>query len=252
MSTVRIPSAQDLLLAWEDGFGQSPTRRALALLAAASPAAAPGMLAALPVGRRDARLFRLRRALFGDAMAALAQCPACGERLDVSFGIDDVCAHAGEDGDDEGGAAPHRLRCDGYDIRYRVPTSADLLGLTALDDGAAPRMALLRCCIDAALHHGAPVAVERLPAAVAQAVSEAMAQADPQARIELALDCPACGHAWPNLLDIAGFLWSEVDAWARRTLHDVHTLARAYGWSEAEILALTPRRRELYLDMVRL
>ncbi|HEX2516118.1 MAG TPA: phage baseplate protein, partial [Chloroflexota bacterium] len=37
---------------------------------------------------------------------------------------------------------------------------------------------------------------------------------------------------------------------ARRLLREVHTLARAYGWREAEILALPGRRRQTYLDLV--
>jgi hypothetical protein len=33
-------------------------------------------------------------------------------------------------------------------------------------------------------------------------------------------------------------------------LLEVHQLARAYGWSERETLALTPRRRRRYLELV--
>ena len=82
------------------------------------------------------------------------------------------------------------------------------------------------------------------------AVAERMAEADPHAGIELALSCPGCGHHWLAPFDIAQFVWSEVDAWARRTLYDVHVLAGAYGWRESDVLALSPRRRQLYLEMV--
>ena len=34
-----------------------------------------------------------------------------------------------------------------------------------------------------------------------------------------------------------------------RILREVHTLAAAYGWSEAEILALSPARRRVYLEL---
>jgi hypothetical protein len=78
-----------------------------------------------------------------------------------------------------------------------------------------------------------------------------MEASDPVARIELALTCPSCDQVWSSLFDIASFLWTEVDAWARRTLRDVHTLARAYGWRESEVLALGPRRRQAYLELVR-
>lgn len=266
---MRIPTAKQLLLAWETGLPLSPTGRAIALLAAASPLASPGRLAALPVGLRDNRLLRLRRALFGETMAALAACPACGERLELRFGIGELCGHdaaAAADGDvlhdgvdDKGGTdadtrmaiLTRQFSAGDYEIRYRLPTSADLLSVQETDCGAPSRSALLRRCVSAAWQNGAAIGVGDLPQAVTAALSEAMAAADPQAKIELALLCPACGHAWSGLLDIAGFLWREVDAWARRTLLDVHTLARAYGWSEAQILALTPRRRDLYLEMVR-
>jgi hypothetical protein len=83
------------------------------------------------------------------------------------------------------------------------------------------------------------------------AVGERMAQADPLAEILLHFDCPACSHAFDLGLDLAAFLWSELEGRAKRLLRDVHTLASAYGWSEAEVLSLSPARREFYLGMVR-
>ena len=77
-----------------------------------------------------------------------------------------------------------------------------------------------------------------------------MEAADPLAIIQFTLTCPACGHDWHAQLDIAAYLWRELDAWARRTLHDVHVLASAYGWSEATILSLRPERRQLYRDLI--
>ncbi len=80
-----------------------------------------------------------------------------------------------------------------------------------------------------------------------------MAQADPLAETRLALECPSCAHAWEESFDIAGFLWEEIEARARRIVFDVHALASAYGWTEAQILALSAvsRRRALYLEMAR-
>lgn len=245
---MRAPGSDLLLQAWEAGLDQAPARRAVSLLACAC-ADSDDDLARLPVGVRDARLLRLRRALFGEAVAALAQCPACGERLDVSFGVDDVCP--GSLAEPDAGEAPgsYQLRSGAYQVSYRLPNSADLGSVTL--DAAAPAR-LLRRCVSAATCDGTLVAADQLPPDVVSAISAAMAAADPLARIELALICPGCGHGWENLLDIGDFLWKEVDAWARRTLQDVHTLARAYGWSEPEVLAMTPRRRDIYLDMVRL
>lgn len=81
-------------------------------------------------------------------------------------------------------------------------------------------------------------------------IAALMAEADPQADVELALTCPGCGIAWGVPFDIGMFLWWELDARARRLLQDVSVLASAYGWREADVLALTPRRRQLYLELV--
>jgi hypothetical protein len=50
--------------------------------------------------------------------------------------------------------------------------------------------------------------------------------------------------------DIASYFWDEINAWANRILREVHILASRYGWSERDILALSPWRRQFYLDMV--
>jgi hypothetical protein len=42
-----------------------------------------------------------------------------------------------------------------------------------------------------------------------------------------------------------------MEARAKRLLAEVHLIASAYGWSEAEILGLSRARRDFYLDMVR-
>ena len=78
-----------------------------------------------------------------------------------------------------------------------------------------------------------------------------MALADPLGEIMLHFDCPACGTSFEESLDLSTFLWAEIEARAQRLLLEVHTLAVAYGWSEAEILSLNAARREIYLEMVR-
>ena len=56
--------------------------------------------------------------------------------------------------------------------------------------------------------------------------------------------------SWQLTLDIVSFLWSEISSLAKRHLREVHTLAWAYGWSEADILAMSPARRQFYLESV--
>ena len=77
---------------------------------------------------------------------------------------------------------------------------------------------------------------------------EQLALADPLAETRVRLTCPGCGREWDDTLDLALFVWAEVESRAKRLLLDVHQLARAYGWTEGEILALSERRRRFYLD----
>lgn len=89
-----------------------------------------------------------------------------------------------------------------------------------------------------------------LPAETVEALSRAMIEAAPEAEIILRLTCPACGHEWDLLFDIAEFFWREISAQAQRLLREIDTLARAYGWTEAEILSLPAQRRQTYLEML--
>ena len=233
--------ADVLLQAWERGCGLSPTGRALTLLQAAEPHCTHAELAAMPIGARDAALLRLRARLFGDEVAALAHCPACREPLDVAFRTSDVTL--GAPGQDE-----HRLYLPdaSMEIVYRLPSSEDVLAVARHDDGAC---ALLHRCVSSMRIKDRDAGLDALSPDAVAALSAAIGEADPQARIDLALHCPACGHGWNALFDIASFLWTEVAALAQRLMRDVHTLARAYGWREADILAMSAQRRQCYLDL---
>jgi hypothetical protein len=81
-------------------------------------------------------------------------------------------------------------------------------------------------------------------------IGNRMALADPMAEILMDLTCPECGHRSNKALDLVAFLWSEIEARAKRLLWEIHALASAYGWPERDILALSDHRRRLYLEMV--
>jgi hypothetical protein len=256
---MRVPSATSLLLAWERGLDLSLTRRSLELLDAALPQMGKETLARLPIGKRDAFLLSLRQLLFGNDVAAISQCPECGDTLDLSFGTDEirVADDVPEEMDSENTEMEARIRYlsrDGYDVAYRLPTSADILAVTgAAAQGDNWERSLLQCCIvdvkRADQEKERFVTISVMPGTLVAAIGADMAEADPQAEIELALECPGCGHTWQALFDIAAFLWSEIHSWAQRTLHDVHVLARTYGWREADILGMTPSRRQIYLEL---
>ena len=242
-STLRTPAAAELLALWERWSAEPPARRGLALASAASDLPSEAV-AGLTVGERDAVLLSLRERLFGPRVVSTAACPACGERLELDFSVDDVRVDAAPS------AQPLDLAVDGFALRVRLPSAADAADAAAQPAVGSARRLLLERCVVSAREGDQERAPTDLPPSVVASVAAEMATADPQAEVTLALACPACGHEWEALFDIVSFLWSEIEAWGERTLREVHALASAYGWREGDVLALSPARRRRYLEMV--
>jgi hypothetical protein len=239
-----LPSAQELLEAWTLAAPASADDAGAALLRATGGRSSEE-LAGAPVGVHDAALLELRSVLFGFAAAAVATCPGCAGELEMALDIRELLVRAP--------TLPRELFLEqaGHRVLFRLPTVADLAAVASCPDAAAAELALLHRCILRLEGDGSELPPRALPADLGAVVVEAMAAADPQADLRLALACPTCGHDWEARFDIASFLWAEVDAWAHRTLGEVHVLASGYGWSERAILALSPARRQLYADVLR-
>lgn len=234
----------DLLNAWEQGLGRGAAERALILLRLTA-GTSENDPARWPVGQRDAFLLDLRESVFGQQVDGIASCPQCGVQQEFRMPLDQLRVAPPESG------AELALVSGDYEVNFRLPNSLDLCELesdSGLDDDLSLR--LLQSCVTSAITGNQPVTAADLPEGLVQQISERMAQADPQADVTLSLECPDCSHRWSEPFDIASFLWTELNAWASRTLFDVHQLAAAYGWSEAESLSMTPRRRGFYLEMI--
>jgi hypothetical protein len=241
---MQAPTAAQLLGAWERSAALGSAEREDALLRLALPDDEP---AGLPVGERDARLLELRGLLFGGELEGAADCPRCGEPVEYSVPAQTLLAERASPTNGDGLA----LSAFGYELRLRLPTGDDLAAASSARDLDGARGILLeRCLLSAvAAADGRDEAPARLPPEVVAALAARLAEVDALADTRIALTCPGCGRDWTVALEIGAWLWSELESWARRTLFDVHALASAYGWSEAEILALGPRR-ELYLELV--
>jgi hypothetical protein len=235
-------TVSELLNVWERGAGERPFERALEILSAAAPETPAAALAQVSIGRRDARLLRLREWAFGSELPIMAACPRCHHPLETTLTVGDLCVPTEEAGDPE-----ISLTIGQYKVRCHVPNSEDLAACVG-SDTAASRRALLRRCVIEACWGDQVVPGEELPEPVIETVVRRIAAAD-QAEIRIDLTCPDCGHRWDEVFDIVSFFWTEIDAWARRLLREVHVLASAYGWNEREILALSPIRRQIYLAM---
>ncbi|MDE2297205.1 MAG: hypothetical protein KGK18_03485 [Burkholderiales bacterium] len=243
-------NAHGLLHVWEAQRCAHPVVRALHVLAAARPERGWSDWLHAPIGERDAALLNLHESLFGAELHTTAACPCCGDRLESEFEVADVrCESAAQP------PAPRgvwlQLQLQGYAVDYRLPNSDDLLQVTAQrGDAQDAALRLMRRCVSRARLGGDEIDAAALPEAVAASLSAEMARQDPDAELRITLVCPACGASAQTHFDIVTYFWSEFDDWAQRVLADVHVLARAYGWSEDAVLALSPARRQIYLDMV--
>jgi hypothetical protein len=241
---MRALTAGELLDIWEAGFAQTPAERALTLLTAACPETSWDALAALSIGQRDARLLALRERLWGAGMEAVVACPGCRDRLELNLSTRAMLEDAPPFPPGE-----MTLNIAEYKMIFRLPTSLDVMAAAEPGDAETCRALLLERCLLAARQGDEPVDSYDLPPEITAGIAEAMVAADPLADIQLDLTCPTCEQRWRGGFDIVSFLWTEIEVWAWRMLSDVHTLARAYGWSEGDILRLSPTRRQFYLEM---
>lgn len=237
-------SASQMIGLWERGASQHPIDRSLTLLAAACPEFTAEQLGELRIGRRDGCLLRLREGIFGPVMDATAKCPCCGVDVEFTLRTADLKVET---------AAAELLQEfeeGGMVVKFRLLNNSDLAAIARSRGVADARQTLLsRCVVEASLD-GVAVAAETLSEEVISKLAARLADGDPQADMTLDLKCAACAHSWQIGFDISSFLWTEIDALAKRLLAEVHTLARAYGWREADVLAMGAARRHFYLEMV--
>lgn len=236
----------ELLDTWERFNRSSPVKKALSLLKVACSDGDPADPALLNIGERDLRLLQLREWMFGTSMVNISSCPACRERLEW---ITPVAAlrYPPPPGND----APLSFKYRDYDISFRLPNTYDLSQIQQINNTELATKKILTACITGTSRNGCVCDPTDLPEDVLHALDERLAEEDPQANIQMNLHCPHCSHEWQSRFDIVSYLWTEIDHWAKNMLHDVAILASAFGWSERDILTMTPDRRQLYLQIIR-
>lgn len=236
IATDRIdPASQSarLLEAWDRACAATEVARGAVL---AQQLGLQPEAAAATVARTAASMIGLHCACFGDTAEMVMTCASCGESLEVD--VDLAACGAGHSTADRReivtGAGP---------MVVRALTINDLI---AVGDCIDP--------VDALLERLVPGGVDNLAALSAadreliDAVAQDLAGA---AGTVISAHCPGCGALARAGLDPTALVWDRVEQWALDQLATVATLARAYGWSEPEVLALSPARRARYLEMAR-
>lgn len=240
MPVVAAPNDEvALLAAWDRACGQPAWRRPLLVAAALTGERVPEDR---PLGEVSARLLALAADRFTDRLDGVVPCPRCGQPLELQLPVPDVLALAPAGPDPE----PFTVDGAGWRVTVRLPTPADLAAAAA----AAGDVDEVRRLLLARLVVATDPAGAGTDPAVADVIEAAMAERDPLGALSVTLTCPDCGCTDSAAVDVAGWWMSIVEARIRRIVAEVDRLARAYGWSEREALAVGPYRRAWYLELI--
>ena len=223
-------SAEKILAVWEAGRPQHALDRALTILAAASPEASREALADLSIGERDARLLQLRTLVLGPRAEGFAECPRCAERVEFPL---DTAAFTPRP---EGRLPRVQTLCDeiemnGSTVRFRLPTSRDLAEVVAAPDSSQGLRRLVASCVFT------PNELPTLPDESCRKPSAAPCSKPIRRRKSCSvLPVPLAamsGNCFSISRNFSGprLPRRRSASCARSTL-----LARAYGWTEREIL----------------
>ena len=223
-----------VLALWERGLGQPASARATALLDGAPQT----------LGERNVMLLAVHVRLFGRTLALRSPCARCGTAAEFAVDCEALLAQLPA----ARGPLRHMLEAEGHVVAFRLPGPADLV---AVSDAAGDEfvLRLVESCVLDCRHGETPVPPRDLPEPLLDALSRRMEALDAAATLAFAVECPQCATRWQASFDAGLALWQKVQAAAERVLLEIDALARAYGWTESEVLKLSPLRRAAYLQL---
>jgi len=212
---------------------QSPTAAAaIALLSrlVQQPDGSALPLAELSVSQLDRLLAALYAELYGHQAECRVRCGGCGEPYE--FNLDLAALQSAQDS-----ARPPACDAEGAwqidpDIRIRAPKLGDL------ELARTPSQLLQRLLLSGSAEGREAELLEFLE------------RAAPLLSLDLSAPCPHCGRAQSVRFDLARYLAQRLHGERPFLLRETHLLASRYGWSHAEIMALTRDDRRAYARLI--
>lgn len=199
-------------------------------------------VSALTVGNKERLLFALCKHLYGATADLVASCPNCSKLCELTFCFDDVQAT----GPTAKGWFPLG---DGWQAEVRPPTLGDIAAVRHVPEEAASR-ALIEICIARLVDaSGTIVPAQMLPPSLEAQVAERLETMDPASETRALVTCPACSMDFEAEIDALTLLTKKLSS-STALYGEVYRMARAYHWSEADILNLPVQRRRTYLAVV--
>ena len=234
-------SGERLLAAWDRAQGEHALLRPVTLLAAAMPECHRAQLLDMPITERDRLLLQLRELSFGPVMDGFAICMHCGSAMEFSISVATALGSL----DEKHMPTSIDWMEGGEPLHLRTATTADLLASVQMPTAALAEERLLSRCLGLD-----DVSADAAKYFQRSAMHEHFEQLHAASELRCALACPQCAHEETWDLDVAHFVCLDARHAAHQLLEDVHALALHYGWSEAAIAGMSPRRRNAYLELL--
>lgn len=227
---------EQALKVWEMGESQSWPDKALALLRVAYPNRLDEHLLNLTVGQRNASLAVVRERVFGSIARCYCRCMHCNQEMEFSC-RPTLLMHSSNPP-----AEGHECQIGDNKVQYRLPTLGDLCHIARYSDQETARRVLIKRCVP----KGDSEVLEQWQSKVA----EKMQACDPNADVRIDVECHSCNQKHHYAFSVLGFFWQELTRYVKQLFREIDALAKAYGWDEQAILAMTETRRQVYLELI--
>jgi hypothetical protein len=191
----------------------------------------PELLGRLTLSDRHALVQSLLLAQDRGVLAAVADCPGCAYRLEMTLDLRTIKVPRIPDS----GRVILKRREKGQLLRrrLRLPCQVDL-------ELANDEASLLGLCLGCTPDQARPWL---------SVAEKTLANCDPLGSMEIIGSCPECGKEVQTGLDLEGTWLSRLRSESGSLLEEIHVLALSYHWTEGEILRLPVGRRQEYLDL---
>jgi hypothetical protein len=180
------------------------------------------------LGERNILMLQLRSKLFGQTWPLMASCPSCASNNEFAIELPGLIRDLAD-----AKAMPGA----------RAVVVEDVRAVSVFSEDGEVKQALLKRCLPGLNE------VEKLEESLVPALALKLEEANPAAVISFKMVCPECNHACSAPIDVGDALWREVERAAERSLTEISALARVFGWTETDIMALSATRRAAYLQM---
>lgn len=223
----------------------------------------PEIVRSLLVGDRDYLVLKLRQITNGNNVEATLVCPnpQCGEKIDIDFELNHIPVKHGKISSqvftmslEQQKAFKDDERDKDWKIEFRLPNGGDQEGLALLtvhDESKAVHKVLTQCIqrIDGSKDIDESK-IGKLSIAERRKIEKTMADLAPQVDMEFEAACPECEQVFSFPFNLSQFFLEEFKGNINQLYQEVHFLAFYYHWSELDILSMTRKKRQKYLQLL--